>query len=70
MAIVDDFKDIASRMKGELKVQPKPVPEPPKPLRNWRDMVLQPAICYNCHGGGLDAFGNCCERCCGTGLEP
>jgi len=64
-SFVYDFKDIAARMKGELKAQPEPEPFGIAP--HWR-FVHMP--CMRCHGGGEEAFCVQCTRCNGTGNEP
>jgi len=73
MALVYDFKDIASRMKGELKQEPAPelMPCPPTPTPNWRDMVLRHSFCATCNGSGADPMhGGLCNHCNGTGVAP
>lgn len=75
-SLVFDFKDIASRMKGELKAAPEPEPEHKYTVRtalpraNWRDLTPQPAVCSECHGCGKGPFGDRCSWCYGTGVEP
>jgi DnaJ-class molecular chaperone len=67
MAIVDNFKDIASRMKGELKVKPVPLVHPASPSNS----VFMPELCLRCHGNGVNAQDpGYCTRCLGIGFEP
>lgn len=66
---VYDFKDINSRMKGDLLPRKEPVVElMPPPLPSWRNM--NPKLCINCHGCGQDQNGLVCLRCFGSGVEP
>jgi len=60
MALVYDFKDIASRMKGDLL--PRKEPMPPREWANRR-------LCPVCHGCGHDLHGIFCSNCIGTGYE-
>ncbi len=71
MAIIDDFKDIASRMKGELA--PKREPLAPDydageavPAPGWPH-VLSP-ICGGCQGYGENPPGSLCLVCNGKGV--
>lgn len=70
-SFVYDFKDIASRMKGEMKASPEPEPIKvginPLPQAYWRLVHLP---CRKCGGDGDDALGNTCYNCGGTGVEP
>lgn len=60
MAIVDDFPDIASRMKGELA---------PKRKEAETKQHLAQSQCYGCHGRGLIGIpGMPCGICYGTGF--
>ncbi len=71
-SLVYDFKDIASRMKGELKQEPAPEVElmPLPPAHLWRDMSTLPN-CIPCNGSGVDPFnGNVCKCCYGRGVTP
>ena len=61
VSIVDDFKDIASRMKGELKPEDR--------LKPYCDNVLN-SICPDCDGSGQDKTTHWisrCSYCNGTG---
>ncbi len=64
-SFVYDFKDIAARMKGELKARPEPEPFVVAP--RW-SLVHMP--CMKCHGVGEEAYRVKCTRCNGTGNEP
>ena len=68
-SLVYDFKDIASRMKGELKQEPElKVEIMPPPSTSWRD-ILGP--CIPCNGSGVDPFnGRVCKCCYGRGVTP
>ena len=70
--LVYDFKDIASRMKGELEQEPEPKVEiMPLPSDSWRDMSLRHSFCTPCNGSGADLMqGGLCKRCYGTGVVP
>jgi DnaJ-class molecular chaperone len=71
MPLVYDFKDIASRMKGELKQEPEPklMPIPTEP--SWRDMLLSRSFCARCNGSGVDPMhGGSCKYCYGKGVVP
>ena len=58
-----DFKDIASRMKGEAK--PKVMPRLPAP--SWS---IAP-ICPRCKGAGANLIaGGTCDLCNGSGISP
>ena len=64
VSIVDDFKDIASRMKGELKVKTK---------QEIINGVCRPVAktCMSCMGSGTDRHsyhGLSCPHCNGTGV--
>jgi len=72
MAFVYDFKDIASRMKGELKREPEPEVEivPPLPNSWWRNPPVR-SFCAPCNGSGVDPMhGGMCRQCIGTGVNP
>ena len=71
MPLVYDFKDIASRMKGELKQEPEPEAElvPYSPAPSWRSLF--PMLCHHCCGTGVNlTTGNPCNRCHGSGVSP
>ena len=78
MAIVDDFQDIRSRMKGELK--PAPVFSEyliRDPAHSHFILGLGEPACLACQGRGTKALINGplsgvypCGRCSGTGIEP
>lgn len=69
MAIIDDFKDIASRMKGELKPKAKPrsvfgvVQKAP-----WEIGTGTYLVCTGCDGSGLRS-GRACYVCNGSGRD-
>jgi len=69
MALVYDFKDIASRMKGELKREPEPEPEVElvSSLSTW----FNQKFCAPCNGSGVDPM-HCgpCRHCNGSGVSP
>jgi len=84
MSIIDDFADIAKRMKGELAPKPK-VEELVEvvniPQANWRMLnsdadsmppiqAPKPVLCLVCRGSGLDPTGHQCYCCKGQGLAP
>lgn len=63
MPLVYDFKDIASRMKGEAKpkIEPKVEPLP----CNW---PLPTSICKPCRGTGMGILNvSVCKYCNGSG---
>ena len=71
-SLVYDFKDIASRMKGELKQEPtqKVEPMPWFADHSWRNMSALP-ICIPCNGSGVvPPRGGVCKCCFGRGLTP
>lgn len=61
MAIVDDYKDIRSRMKGDLKPQPEPQEEHSEKMIDF---------CKLCIGSGKLLSGFICIKCGGTGFKP
>lgn len=63
-SFVYDFKDIAQRMKGELKVQPEPVIEL-MPLPLGKNMLI---FCSVCKGLGQDFYDSKCVQCNGQGI--
>ena len=66
-SLVYDYADIASRIKGGLKQEPKLKPRPPAP--NWGS--LQTQMCLACHGSGVNLInGGTCNRCNGSGVSP
>lgn len=70
--LVYDFKDIASRMKGELKQDPEPMEEtiPCPPAPNWGNILNRP-LCPPCNGSGVDPrHGGNCQYCYGKGVRP
>jgi len=86
MSIIDDFADIAKRMKGELAPKPK-VEEVIEvvdiPQATWRMcgggadsmppiQAPKPILCTGCRGTGLDAHSmiDLCHYCKGKGLAP
>lgn len=70
-SFVYDFKDINSRLKGDLlpRKEREAVVElmPAAPAPIWRNLL---AKCSNCRGMGLDLHGKFCVQCNGSGLEP
>ena len=67
MPIVYDFKDIASRMKGELKQEPEPGVELMPPPSSW----FARQFCAPCNGSGVDPMhGGNCSHCFGSGVSP
>jgi len=62
MPLVYDFKDIASRMKGELKQGPTLV----------EILETEEPICPACNGSGRDikAWAMRCHYCSGKGVSP
>lgn len=74
-SFVYDFKDIAQRMKGELKAQPEPELEVivrTKPLAHWR--LLNVYDCSRCEDKGWieDPFAPPieCNLCCNPQGRP
>jgi len=64
--LVYDFKDIASRMKGEAKPAPKVELMPPPPS-SWFPIQF----CAPCNGSGVDPMhGGHCHHCHGKGVSP
>lgn len=74
-SLVFDFKDIASRMKGELKVKVELHPVDRITDRvilsrpHWRDLMKQ-LPCPKCHYSCINANGNVCRFCTGSGVQP
>jgi len=67
MPIIDDFADIAKRMKGEFA--PKPMGQAPMPPARPPNTY----ICIPCLGSGLDPQtlgSNKCPDCLGQGWTP
>jgi hypothetical protein len=67
MPLIYDFKDIASRMKGELKQEPEPKEElMPPPSNSWWQARR---FCTPCNGSGVNPMhGGVCSHCYGMGV--
>ncbi len=66
-SLVYDYTDIASRMKGELKQEPKVETIPPLSNSWWQARLF----CAQCKGNGVDPMhGGDCKYCHGLGVIP
>jgi len=66
-SLVYDYPDIASRMKGELKQEPKVELLPPSSNSWWQAR----RFCAPCNGSGANPInGSSCRYCKGSGVSP
>jgi len=77
MSIIDDFADIAKRMKGELAPKPKVEEQPTNPAGNVGCPPAPPTqapmrMCLACNGTGIEQStrGGGCNYCLARGYLP
>jgi len=66
-SLVYDFKDIHSRMKGDLLPRKQPKVEM---IQEVQDRWRLPTLCTRCFGSRRDHNGVLCSYCNASGIEP